>query len=316
MRAALIGSLEATPTLEDVPEPRPGPEEALVDLVAASLNPMDLAVSRGVFHGGHPPLPYVPGAEAVGRVASGEGTGRLVFAYGGDLGVGRNGTASDRFAVPLDALIDLPEEVDVHAAAALGTAGLAGWLPITWRAEAGPGDVVLVLGATGTAGLVALQAARFAGAARVVAAGRTRERLETLAPLADALVWLGEDDLTGALAAACEGGATVIFDPLFGPPLEAAIPVAAPDARIVQVGASAGPTATLPSAAIRGRGLNLLGYGNRRVPRPVIEDAYRTMVRRSIDGQLDVEVTVSPLAEIERVWEALRDGGAKHVLVP
>ncbi len=129
-------------------------------------------------------------------------------------------------------------------------------------------------------------------------------------------MWLGEDDLTGALAAACEGGATVIFDPLFGPPLEAAIGVAAPDARIVQVGASAGPTATLPSAAIRGRALNLLGYANRRAPRPVIEDAYRTMVGRLIDGQLDVEVTVSPLAEIERVWQALREGGAKHVLVP
>ncbi len=316
MRAALIGALGEAPRLGDLGEPRPGPEEVLVDLVAASLNPVDLAISRGAFHRGHPPLPYVPGVEAVGRVASGDEVGRLAFAYGGGIGVSRNGTLSDHFVVPRDALIDLPEEADVKVAAALGTAGAAGWLPITWRAETGPDDVVLVLGATGTAGRVALQAARFAGAAKVIAAGRNRERLDALTSLADALVWLQDEDLAGALSRACDGAATVIYDPLFGPALEAALMVAAPAARIVQVGASAGPTATLPSSMIRGKRLNLLGYSNQGTPREVFVDAYRTMVERSIDGLLDVQVRARPIVEVERAWKELQEGSVKLVLTP
>jgi len=97
----------------------------------------------------------------------------MAFACGGGLGVTRNGTAADWFVASEDSLIiELPDGVDSWVAAAPGTAGAAGWLPIIWRAKAGPEDVVLVLGATGTAGRIALQAARYAGAARIVAAER------------------------------------------------------------------------------------------------------------------------------------------------
>lgn len=316
MRAAVIDAVGDPPRLADLPEPQPGPEEVLLEMVAASLNPVDLAISRGLFHKGHPELPYVPGIEAVGRVISGDDAGRVAFAYGGGLGVSRNGTAAERFVAPRGALIDVAEDADPMVAAALGTAGLAGWLPITRRAETGPGDVVLVLGATGTAGRVAVQAARHCGAAKVVAAGRDRERLEKLGGLADAVVWLGEEDLAGALSAACDGGATVIYDALFGPPLEAALAAAAPGARVIQVGTSAGPTATLPSAAIRGKQLNLLGYSNLATPREVVADAHQTMVQLARDGALLIDVKAVPLAEAASAWAGLQEGSVKHVLVP
>ncbi len=316
MRAAVINAVGEPPQLTDLPEPQPGAEEVLLDMVAASLNPVDLAISRGIFHKGHPELPYVPGVEAVGRIVSGEGAGQVAFAYGGGLGVSRNGTAADRFAAPLHALIDLAAGADPAVATALGTAGLAGWLPITWRAETRPGDVVLVLGATGTAGSVAVQAARHCGAAKVIAAGRDRERLEKLGALADTVVWLGEDDLAGALSAACDGAATVIYDPLFGVPLEAALAAAAPGARVIQVGTSAAPTATLASAMVRGKQLNLLGYSNLGAPREVVVDAHQTMVQLALSGALVIDVKKVPLAEVANAWAGLQQGSVKHVLVP
>jgi NADPH2:quinone reductase len=316
VRAAVVEALGAPPRVVDRDVPVPTSGEVLVEMVAAALNPMDLAVWRGTFWAGHPSVPYVPAAEAVGRVVSDGADGPLVFAYGGDLGVARDGTASELFVAPRDVLIDVPPAVDPAVAAALGTAGLAGWLPITWRARAGPGDVVLVLGATGTAGRVALDAARSVGAERVVAAGRDRERLDAVSALADATVWLGGDDLSGALARACGGEATVIYDPLFGQPLEAALAVAARGARIVHVGASASPTATLPSALIRGRSLSILGFANRSVPREVVVEAYRTMARRAADGVLSLDVVTTPLDRFNEAWAALERGSVKQVVVP
>ena len=266
MKAAVVAEVGQAPTLADRPEAHPASGEILIEMLAASLNPADLVIADGAFHKGHPPLPYVVGLEGVGRIAASPERG-MAFVYGGGLGVARDGTAADRFIAPANSLIiDLPLGADPVMAAALGTAGAAGWLPITWRAATGPEDIVLVLGATGTAGRVALQAARLAGAARVVAAGRNRARLEAVKRLADASVWLGEEDLPQAFRTACQGLPTVIYDAVFGPPLEAALAVAAPQARIVQVGSSAGSTATFSSATVRGKQLNVLGYSNLGTP--------------------------------------------------
>lgn len=313
MRAATITAIGTPAVLRDVSDPQPASSEFLVQMVAASLNPADLAISRGAFHQGHPQLPYVVGLEGVGRTTS----GALAFVYGGGLGVQRDGTASEVFVAPATALIiDLPAAADPAVAAALGTAGMAGWLPITWRAETRAGDVVLVLGATGTAGRVALQAARFAGAGRVVAAGRNRPRLEEVSALADATVWLGEADLPEAFRTACQGSPTVVYDALFGPPLEAALTAAAPRARILQVGSSAGVTATFSSPIVRGKQLSILGYSNMGAPREVFADAYRAAVQKSIDGSLVLDVASVPLNEVDRAWATLQQGGVKQVLVP
>ena len=316
MRAALIEELGAAPQPKEVEEPRPGADEVMIELAAAALNPADLAIARGAFHGGHPPLPYSPGIEGVGHVVGDAAQARLVIAYGAGIGVTRNGTASSRFLAPREALVDLPAGVNPVIAAALCTAGGAGWLPVTWRAWTGSSDVVLVLGATGTAGRVALQAARYVGATRIVGAGRNRERLERLRTLADAVVLLGDDDPVPALREACGDPPTVIYDALFGRFMEAAVAVAAPGARIVQVGASSGPTATLPSAAIRGKRLDILGYSNMGTPREIFIEGYLTMLDLATQGRLELDVKAWPLAEVTAAWKAVEAGGEKHVLVP
>src|SRR5262245_66133784 len=102
----------------------------------------------------------------------------MVWIFGGSLGRTSNGAMSERVAIGDAQLYDVPDGADPAVAAGLGIAGLAGWLPFAWRAPLEGGEDVLVLGASGSVGLVAVQTAKLLGAARVVAAGRSAEGLE------------------------------------------------------------------------------------------------------------------------------------------
>lgn len=294
MRAALITELGRPPIVGEAPEPTNGS----LDVLAAALNPIDRAVAAGQFYGGHPPLPYVPGCECVGREAG----GRIIWTFGGGLGLARNGAMAER-AVPGSVVAEVPDGADPALAAALGTAGLAGWVPLAWRAPVREGDRVLVLGATGAAGTVALQAAKLLGAAHVIAAGRDPKGLERALELgADEAVPLDGDF----------GEPTYVFDPLCGEPLERAVAAASSGARIVQLGQSAGPAATLPSAAIRGKQLELYGYSNFAVPADVLAEHYRRLVGHALAGEIHVDLERIGLDELGAAWS--RPG--KLVVVP
>jgi NADPH2:quinone reductase len=315
VRAAVITEPGRLPEQAERPDPSPVAGEVVLEVLAAPLNPLDVAVGAGRFYGGHPPLPYVPGCEAVGRV-----DGRLVWVFGGGLGLKRDGTMAERVAVPAELLVDVPDGAPPATAAALGIAGLAGWMPVARRAPVRAGETVLVLGATGTAGRVALQAARLLGAGRIVAAGRDPDGLARAKELgADATVRLDEaDDLAAALRGACGGeGPTLVVDPLWGEPLAAAVEAAAPGARIVHVGQSAGPTTTLTSAAVRGKQLDILGYSDFAVPRDELAREYRVLVGRATAGEIRIDIEEIPLSDVADAWRRQAEGaGRKLVVVP
>jgi NADPH:quinone reductase len=314
MHAALLRELGGVPEPVDVEEPRPADGRALIGVAAAGLNPLDISVGSGRFYGGSPPVPYIPGCEAVGRVAE---TRQRVYVFGNGLGVRRNGTLAERAAVAEGTPIPLPEDVSDEAAVASGIAGLAGWLPLAWRAPIRAGERVLVLGATGTAGLVAVQAAGLLGAERIVAAGRNPERLARAQELgADETVELGRDDLARAFRHAFGGdGPTLIFDPLWDGPLAAALEAAAPGARAVQVGQSAGPEATLTSNVVRGKQLELLGYSDFAAPPQVIRQGYLELVGHVASGRIRLDIETYPLDRIAEAWRRQAEGpGAKLVV--
>jgi NADPH:quinone reductase len=294
VRAALITELGRPPIVGEAPEP----SGRSLEVLAAALNPIDRAVAAGQFYGGHPPLPYVPGCECVGR----EPGGRLVWTFSGGLGLARNGTVAER-AEPGAVVAEVPDGADPALAAALGIAGLAGWMPVAWRAPVREDDRVLVLGATGAAGKVAVQAAKLLGAAHVVAAGRDPRRLERALELgADEAVELDGDF----------GEPTYVFDPLCGEPLERAVGAAAPGARIVQLGQSAGPAASLTSAAIRSKQLEIYGYSNFAAPADLLSEHYRCLVGHALSGEIRIDVDRIGLDEVEEAWA--RPG--KLVVVP
>ena len=306
MRAARIAELGGSPAPAEVATPEAG-ERVLLDVLAVALNPLDLAVAAGRFYGGHPPLPYTPGCEAVARTAGGD----RVYVFGDGLGVARDGTLAEQATVTADRLVQVDADVDDATAVSLGIAGIIGWDALE-RGRVCPGDRVLVLGATGTSGSVAVQGAKLRGAELVVAAGRDRSRLERARALgADAAVTLDDD-----LAAAFQGeGPTVVLDALWGAPVEAAVEIAAQKARIVHFGQSAGPEAMFKSAAIRGKELELLGQSNFARTNEELHATHAELLSRVEAGELEVDFEKFGLEDVEQAWKHQASGGKAVVVI-
>jgi NADPH:quinone reductase len=317
MRAAMVQELGETPAVEQATDAVRGAGQALVEMTAVALNPVDLAIVGGVFYGGHPPLPFVAGSEGVGRVIEGER-----FAPGTHIYTlkAATGSLAERFVVDEATAWALPEGADDVAAAALGIAGMAGWVAVEERARLTAGERVLVLGATGTVGSVAVQAARLLGAGRIVAAGRDAERLERAHRLgADAVVHIGDDtDLEAAFRDAFpDGGPEVVIDPLWGPPALAAMRMAPMNMRLVNIGQSAGAEISIPSATVRGKRLEIIGHTVFETPLDVMERAHVALVGHAMSGKLVVEVETYPLGKVSEAWRAEKAGPpVKLVVVP
>jgi NADPH2:quinone reductase len=169
---------------------------------------------------------------------------------------------------------------------------------------------VLVLGASGTSGLIAVQAARMSGAERVVAAGRDLQRLTRAREL-------GADEavtLDGDLAAACGGdGPTVVIDPLWDGPAATATEAAAPRARIVHYGQSAGPEATFKSGTVRGKELELLGLSNFARTNDELQELHGELLRQATSGAIQVDFETFPLDDVGEAWRR-QAAGAKAVV--
>lgn len=327
MRAAVITELGAPPQQADHPAPERGSGQTLIEVAAAPLNPVDIAVGSGRFFAGNPDPPYVPCVEVVGRVVESDAfeTGALVYAGMEGMGLSRDGGGAELAVAEDSGSVELPADADPAVAASLGVAGLAAWLPLSWRAPVEPGETVLVLGATGTLGLIAVQAAKLLGAGRVVAAGRRPEGLERAAAKgADATVQIdtfGTDapqSLAAALAEACGGdGPSLVIDPLWGEPFGAALEAAAPGARIVQLGQSAGAESVVSSGLVRGKAVDILGFTNFRVPRDVMNEALLELVGHASAGRIAFDLERLPLSDAGAAWERQAHGvDTKLVLVP
>jgi NADPH:quinone reductase-like Zn-dependent oxidoreductase len=310
VRAAVLREY-GVPRPDDFQEPAAADDQAVVDVLAAGLNPVDVAICAGRFYAGPPPLPCVAGREGVGLLDA----RRVYF----DAPIWPFGSMAERALVDPRSTYEVPDGVDDGVAVALGISGLAAWLALTWRAELQPGEHVLVLGASGVLGQIAVQAAKLLGAARVVAAARSQEGLQRCLELgADAAVRLdGSDELPARLAEAAEGRIDVVVDPVFGEPFVAALGAASFGARIVQLGAGAGAEATLPSAAIRGKMLVIMGHTNFAAPPEVKREAYQRLAEAAAAGQIEVQCDPMELERVAEAWERLAAGShRKIVLVP
>lgn len=312
MRAAILREYGQSPQPGEFDDPQPGEGQAVVEVQAAGLNPVDIRMASGSFYGGSPPLPSVAGREGVGRTSD----GTLVYFDGP---VAPYGSFAQRALIDERSAIPLPAEIDPALATCFGIAGLAAWLALDWRAGVREGETVLVLGASGIVGLIAVQAARLLGAGRVVAAARSEDGLQRARERgADAVVQIGAaDDLAQALRDACDGGADVVIDPVWGEPAAAAVEACRQHARLVQIGESAGARSSIASAAVRGKLMAILGHTNFLAPAEVKRDAYRRMVEHAAAGELQCDVERVALDAVADAWQRQQSSPhRKLVIVP
>jgi NADPH:quinone reductase len=275
--------------LGQLPQPIDLDEAHGLELLAVALNPLDLSVANGRFYGGHPPLPYVPGCEGVGR----RDDGTLVYVFGEMRGVQKDGFLAERVDVPASIQLALSADIDPALAAAAGIAGIAAWVPVAWKAKVGEGDRVLVLGGTGSVGRLAAKAATLLGAAHVVA--------------------VGSKELDRIAAEFADDGFTVCIDPVWGEPLADALQYAQRHARIVHVGQSAGAAAPLRSADVRGKELTILGHSNFALTRDEHDRAYLELLDHLASGRLSLDYQTFRLDDVAAAWEHQR--GGKSVVV-
>jgi NADPH:quinone reductase len=352
VRAAIVEEAGRPPAAAEVPEPRRGPGEALVRIQAAALNAVELHIWNGRFFDGPPRPPYVIGLEGVGVVEEGErlppGTRvRVEYVHPG---YGRDGALAEFAVAPEEpdasdrasqaSVAPIGDGLDDVEAAALGVPVFTAMMCLERAQRAGAsleGAHVLVTGATGAVGLVAIQLAKLMGAARVVAAGRNPERLERARELgADAAVELdGADAPRGADAAAepASGGATlrdrfaeaaagrldIALDPLWGEPARAAIDALTRDGVYVSFGQVASPVAELSGIPLRNRRVALVGHsGAWATPQErqaALARAHELAERGG--GRLTLDTEELALEEIGNAWERLsRSPGRRLVVRP
>jgi NADPH:quinone reductase-like Zn-dependent oxidoreductase len=321
MKAAVLHAFGQPPRYEDFADPQATEGEVLVRVNAASLKNVDRMMASGTHYDRFPDLPCVCGVDGVGLLDD----GARVYCGGARPPYGM---MAERSVVQRVWCLPVPEQVDDLTAAALPNPGVSAWLALTWRARLQPGEVVLILGATGVAGQLAVQIARHLGAERVVAAGRNRRVLTTLRDLgADATIALDLPDreLTAAfLREAGPGRFDVVLDYVWGHPTEVLlealtrhdVKTAASRTRLVQIGEMAGPTITLSAAALRSSGLELYGGGGGSVPHEAIFEAFPQVWALAGSGTLRIRTEPAPLADVEKAWQRRDLDGRRLVLVP
>jgi NADPH2:quinone reductase len=319
MDAAVLHTLGKPPRYEQFPEPIAGEGEVIVHVRAAALKPVDKQLASGWHYASPRELPIVSGSDGAGHLDDGTRVffGRARPPYG---------AMAQRTVVPRAFCFPVPEGVDYETAAALPNPGVSAWLSLVFRAKLAPGENVLILGATGVAGKLAVKIAKLLGARRVVAAGRNEQVLSTLHKHgADAVIRLDKppEELSDAFANEVGNAAfQVVIDYVWGRPTEAYLAaitrkefaVVTSETRLVQVGESAGATISLPAAVLRSTALTILGTAG-IPPRDILVDALRQVMARAASGDLQVDTERVPLAVIREAWQR-NPHGRRLVFIP
>lgn len=307
--AAVVDAPGSEPRLGSVTLPPRTPGTTLVAVVAAPLNPLDLVIASGTFHSARHEAPYVPGSECVGVVLDSDRYVPGCWVYGEcDASPGTPGSFATQALIADEDILLLPEGLDPVLAAAVGNSGTAAYMPLVEDAGLRPGETVLVLGASGSVGQLAVQVAHRSGAGRVVGVARDRAALGRLLRLgADAVVDLRADESVDALAARLReaaGPVDVVLDGVYGLPLEAALRVCAPRARVINIGNPAGATAQVPAGLLRGKQLTLSGFAGLHTPLSKKEPALTWLWSALARDELQIDVRTVGLEELPTAWRA------------
>lgn len=318
MKAAVVGHTGGIPRYQDFPDPEVGEGQVLVTVEAVAVENVDRAIVAGTHYTAEQfqaALPAIPCFDGIGRLKDGTlvGFGGVTPPYG---------TLAQYAVVPSTHTAPIPEGIAPAIAATLSSAISA----MSMRTAAGlsAGETVLIQGATGVAGRLAVKVARLLGAGRIVVTGRDDDALQELKALgADSVINTATDDadLVRAFRDHVGDGYDVIVDYLWGRPTELLTRALIPDSfampkptRLVQIGESAGPAIQLTGDALRTSGLEI--YGAARNMAGGMAEAYQQIVDWVRSGELTIDVTTMPLSQVEKAWMRADLRGTRLVIIP
>ena len=320
MHAAVIHAFDSPPRHTTFADPVAADGELPVTVTAVGLHPVVKSLASGTHYGSSGELPFVPGVDGVGRLENGS---RVYF------GMSRPpyGTFAERGLAANWMCIPLPENLDDATAAGIANPAMSSWAALTGRAKFVAGESVLILGATGVAGKLAVQIAKRLGARRVVAAGRNPQSLEMLKGLgADTVISLNQpdDSLVAAFRSEyAEAGVDVVLDYVWGHPAECLLDAisqkglrkAAPRLRYIQIGAGAGATISLKAATLRSSGLEVLGSGFGSASLSQLRTAVEEFFKVAATKPFAFKLKKVPLSDIEALWNS-PEPGTRLVFLP
>lgn len=318
MNAAVVESFDHPPRYTTFADPTPTADEVLITVTAAGLHPIVKALAKGAHYGSTGQLPFIPGVDGVGRKPDGT---RVLFGSTHP----PYGTFAERCIARSAICTPLPDALDDATVAAMMNPGMSAWAALEHRAQFAAGESVLILGATGSAGHMAVQIAHRFGAKRIVAAGRNPEALEETKSLgANATISLEQDHdaLVAAFRAELANKIDVVLDYLWGAPAEALLAAVvqkgldhdASRIRYIQIGNSAGPNISLPAAVLRSSGLELLGSGFGSVSMDKIFASLRAILAATVKRPFQLKLSTAPLRDVEKLWNS--PGDARLVFQP
>jgi NADPH:quinone reductase-like Zn-dependent oxidoreductase len=315
MKAALVTETGKTPVYGDFKEPIPADGEVQIAVTAAALSPTVKSRAAGKHYSATGNIPFVAGVDGVGRLKDGR---RVFFAFA----EAPFGSMAERAVVKASHCVALPDALDDLTAAAIAIPAISSWAALKMRAKLVAGETVLVNGATGTAGRLAVQIAKHIGAKKVIATGRNVQALRQLTDVgADVIIPITQsaDVLEAQFQEQFRGdGVDVVLDYLWGQSAELLIVAAARAAeeavpiRYIEIGAVSGANISLPSAALRACDLQLMGSATGSIPVEQLIGAVGELLEAVVPSQLKIETEAIPLADVEKAWT--RDSGKRRIV--
>lgn len=309
MKAAIVNSFDRVPEYGEFEEPVAQAGEVVVKVSASGLSQLVRGQAAGRHYSSSGVFPFIPGVDGVGRLADGR---RVYFAFPR----APFGAMAELTVVQSSQCVALPDELDDVTAAAAANPGMSSWVALKERAKFVAGEAVLINGATGVSGRLAIQIAKYLGARKVIATGRNEASVAELPSLgADSVIALDQspERLTEIFRKEIkENGVSVVLDYLWGASAESLIAAVAghgsgeaePRIRYVQIGSLSGQTINLSSGVLRSSGLELLGSGLGSVSNEVLVKNIGEFMKAIVPGKFEMDARAVPLTQVAETWNS------------
>jgi NADPH:quinone reductase-like Zn-dependent oxidoreductase len=320
MRAAILYESGAHPIYGETSDPVPGIQEQLIFMKAAAIKNIDRMLANDTHYDGYKNFPVVIGTDGVGLLENG------LRVYSGS----KSGMMAEKVAVNNKWFVAVPDNLDTLTAAAIPNPAVSAWLSLEWKGRLQKGDHVLVLGATGITGRLAIQLAKLLGAGKIVAVGRNPEMLDKLYGLgADLVISLsqGREKIQEILFSEIEKQPfQIVLDYLWGEPAEQVLNILTGHdleavgnlTRWIQIGEMAGSSIQLNASTLRSSGIELCGQGGGGLPREILAKIptfyLPEIFRLAMEGKISVETEAVSLKNIERAWLEKNQKGKRQVV--